>query len=163
MTSYLHLYITNKYCALKRLMHGKRILSYTTRIFPSRRLKRKVSGPFTERFYYPNGGLNNGKSRCTACLAYTCGPAIFSVETFIILQTFQHPLNLSLLHRSPLNIGFLALMLIQTLVLFELYPKFFALSRSRDRKLQRSYHSTVFHQITKILLGFQSRFCFVFK
>ena len=93
MTSYLHLYITNKYCALKRLMHGKRILSYTTRIFPSRRLKRKVSGPFTERFYYPNGGLNNGKSRCTARLACICGPVIFFVQTLLILQTFQHPLK----------------------------------------------------------------------
>ena len=37
VTSYLHLYIANKYCAIKWLMHGKRSLSYTA-------ISRKVVG-----------------------------------------------------------------------------------------------------------------------
>ena len=40
ITSYLHLYIANKYCAIKWLMHGKRSLSYTARIFSSNSPKR---------------------------------------------------------------------------------------------------------------------------
>ena len=42
MTSYLHLYINigNKYCAIKWLMHGKRSLSCTARIFSSNSPKR---------------------------------------------------------------------------------------------------------------------------
>ena len=62
MSSYLHLPITNKYCAIRWLMYGKRSPRYTAKIFSSNSPKRYVRGPLNETAV-PNSRNHKGNGQ----------------------------------------------------------------------------------------------------